>query len=108
MTQETERGRSRRRREDRRFLLGEGRYVDDLVEPQALHAHVLRSPLGHGLIRGIDIAEALAMPDVVGVLTGADLEAWAIGTLPCSIALPMVEPLAAAPRPALALGDFEQ
>jgi len=104
MTQETERGRSRRRREDRRFLLGEGRYVDDLVEPQALHAHVLRSPLGHGLIRGIDIAEALAMPGIVGVLTGADLEAWAIGTLPCSIALPMVEPLAAAPRPALALG----
>ncbi|SDR61711.1 carbon-monoxide dehydrogenase large subunit [Rhizobiales bacterium GAS113] len=102
MTQETERGRSRLRREDRRFLVGEGRYVDDAAEPEALHAHVLRSPFGHAHIRGIDVSEALAMPGVVGVLTSADLAAEGIGALPCSLQLPMVEPLIVPPRPALA------
>ena len=33
-----------RRREDRRFLTGRGRYVHDIVRPQQLHAVFLRSP----------------------------------------------------------------
>jgi hypothetical protein len=49
-------GRSLRRLEDRRFLTGRGRYVDDIDVPGQLHGIVLRSPYGHALIEGIDAA----------------------------------------------------
>lgn len=51
-----------RRREDRRFLTGRGRYVHDIVRPQQLHAVFLRSPHAHAEIVGIETAEALASP----------------------------------------------
>jgi CO/xanthine dehydrogenase Mo-binding subunit len=38
-----------RRREDRRFLTGRGRYVHDIVRPQQLHAVFLRSPHAHAV-----------------------------------------------------------
>jgi carbon-monoxide dehydrogenase large subunit len=61
------------RKEDPRFLKGEGRYVDDIAPQGALVAHFFRSPVGHGRIAGLDVAAARAMPGVHGVYVAADL-----------------------------------
>ena len=61
------------RREDARFLTGQGRYLDDMVVPGALFAKFVRSPYGHARIGGIDTSAALAMPGVEMIATGADL-----------------------------------
>ncbi len=71
-----------RRAEDRRFLLGRGRYVDDITLPRQAYGAVLMSPYPHALIRGIDTKQARAAPGVLCVLTGADLAADGIGALP--------------------------
>jgi aerobic carbon-monoxide dehydrogenase large subunit len=47
-----------RRREDPRFLRGEGRYVDDLSLPGALHLTFVRSYMAHAKINGIDTSAA--------------------------------------------------
>ncbi len=47
-----------RRREDPRFLLGEGRYVDDLRIPGALHVTFIRSPWAHARVLGVDASAA--------------------------------------------------
>jgi carbon-monoxide dehydrogenase large subunit len=65
-------GRAVRRREDRRLLTGGGCYTDDVTLLGQAHACLIRSPHAHAIIRGIDVAEALAMPGVFAVLTGAD------------------------------------
>ena len=57
------------RKEDRKFVTGEGRYVDDLKLPGMLHAVFVRSPFGHARITSIDASTALAMPGVRAVLT---------------------------------------
>jgi carbon-monoxide dehydrogenase large subunit len=95
-------GRSLRRLEDVRFLTGQGRYVEDFALPGQLHAVVLRSPHGHALIDGIDVAAARAMPRVRGVFTAADLDAGGIGELPCIAQVAAVAPMIVPPRPALA------
>jgi len=72
----TEIGRALPRKEDRRLVSGRGRYLDDLGFPGALHVTFVRSPHAHARILGIDSAEAAAMPGVVGVFTGRDLDQW--------------------------------
>ena len=67
-------GASVRRKEDRRFLTGRGRFVADLALPGALWMHILRSPYAHARLRSIDTAAAQKLPGVVAVFTGADLE----------------------------------
>jgi aerobic carbon-monoxide dehydrogenase large subunit len=62
------------RREDVRFLTGQGRYLDDTVPESALHAAFLRSPVAHARIAALDVAEATAAPGVLAVFTAADLE----------------------------------
>lgn len=69
-------GRPMLRREDRRFLTGTARYIDDLPIAGALHARFVRSPHGHARIRSIDTAAASAMPGVVRIATGHDLVQW--------------------------------
>ncbi|HYF85154.1 xanthine dehydrogenase family protein molybdopterin-binding subunit [Azospirillum sp.] len=76
-------GASVRRREDQRFLTGRGNYTDDFKRPNMTHAVHVRSPYAHARILGIDFTDALAMPGVVAVLTGADMEADKVGSLPC-------------------------
>ena len=61
------------RLEDKRFLKGKGRFVDDIQLPRMLHAAVLRSPHAHAHIVDIDIQSALEMPGVTAVYTFADL-----------------------------------
>jgi carbon-monoxide dehydrogenase large subunit len=96
-------GSSPRRREDARFLTGQGRYTGDLIPADALHGVVLRSPHAHARILSIDAAEARAMPGVHLVLTGADLAAEGLGPLPCPAQVATVAPIIIPARHALAL-----
>ena len=92
---------SLRRLEDKRFLTGQGRYVDDVAVLGQLHGVVLRSPHGHALIEGIEAAAARTMPGVRGLFTAADLDADKIGTLPCIAQVATVAPMIVPPRRAL-------
>lgn len=71
------------RKEDKRFITGAGRYVDDMVVPGMKHAAFVRSPHAHAEIKKIDVKKAQAMPGVIGVLTGKELKADGIGNLIC-------------------------
>ncbi|MBK1656805.1 xanthine dehydrogenase family protein molybdopterin-binding subunit [Paracraurococcus ruber] len=64
-----------RRREDARFLTGQGRYLDDLAVPGVTEAVLLRSPHAHAVIERIDTAAARAAPGVLAVLTAAEARA---------------------------------
>jgi carbon-monoxide dehydrogenase large subunit len=68
-------GASVRRKEDPNLLTGNGRFVDDIVLPGMLHAAFVRSAHAHALVRGIDVAAAMALPGVHLVMTFADLPA---------------------------------
>ena len=67
-----------RRREDPRFITGQGQYVDDLKLPGALHAAFVRSDLAHARIVEIDTSEAAALPGIQ-VLTAADVDLGVLG-----------------------------
>ncbi|TKB22134.1 MAG: xanthine dehydrogenase family protein molybdopterin-binding subunit [Mesorhizobium sp.] len=71
------------RKEDKRFITGGGRYVDDMVVPGMKHAAFVRSPHAHAQIKKIDVKKAQGMPGVIGVLTGKELKADGIGNLIC-------------------------
>lgn len=72
-------GRSVRRSEDRRLLLGGACFLDDIAVPaDTLYAAFVRSPHSHAAVGGIDTRHALESPGVVAVITGRDLQ----GTLP--------------------------
>jgi carbon-monoxide dehydrogenase large subunit len=63
-----------RRREDPRFLRGEGRFIDDITLSGLLHAAFVRSPHAHARIRAIRTEEAVRMAGVASVFTFATLE----------------------------------
>ena len=71
-------GASIRRSEDPRILTGGGRYIDDVRLPGMLHAAFVRSPLAHARVLAVEVSAARALPGVIAVLTGADLEAMTI------------------------------
>jgi carbon-monoxide dehydrogenase large subunit len=71
-----------RRKEDRRFLTGEGRFVDDVSIPDMAHLVILRSPHAHAAIESIDTQAAEQCPGVLAVLTGADWVADGLGGIP--------------------------
>ncbi len=93
-----------RRKEDRRFITGAGKYVDDINRPNQLYGYIVRSPLAHARISSIGISAAEQIPGVVAVLTGADMAADGVGGVPCGWGVnnkdgsPMAEP----PHPPLA------
>ena len=72
------------RKEDPVLLQGQGLYSDDLSLPGQLHAVMVRSRMAHGVLRGVDRAEALAMPGVLGVFTAADLRDGGIAPMQSS------------------------
>jgi carbon-monoxide dehydrogenase large subunit len=78
--------------EDARLLLGRGSFLADLRLPGALQAVFVRSPVAHGLIRSIEVAQ---VPGAT-VLTADDLPHEALTDL-----LP-IEGLLKTPQPALA------
>ena len=69
------------RKEDRRFLTGQGRYVADIDLARQAHAVFVFSPHAHARIRGLDKAAAEQLPGVYAVLTGEDWAADGLGTL---------------------------
>ena len=71
-----------KRKEDPRFIRGQGNFVDDVVLPGMLHGAVLRSPLAHARIVSIDTSAALAHPKVHAVITGTDLEEQGLAWMP--------------------------
>ncbi|KGM34560.1 xanthine dehydrogenase family protein molybdopterin-binding subunit [Inquilinus limosus] len=75
-------GREVRRIEDAGLLAGAGRFSDDISLPGQTYLGFLRSPHAHARIVSIDASEALAMPGVVSVITGADLVADGVKPLP--------------------------
>ncbi|MGE0575697.1 MAG: xanthine dehydrogenase family protein molybdopterin-binding subunit [Reyranella sp.] len=70
------------RLEDSRLLTGQGCYSDDFRLLGQAYGCVVRSPLAHARIVGIDAAPAKAMPGVLAVLTGADLLADGLQPIP--------------------------
>jgi carbon-monoxide dehydrogenase large subunit len=70
------------RKEDARFIRGQGKYVDDVQLPGMLHGAVLRSPVAHARIVSIDTSAALQHPKVHAVITGKDLEGLKLAWMP--------------------------
>ena len=75
-------GHSVKRKEDPRFLRGKGNYVDDVKLPGMLYLDIVRSPYAHAKIKSIDASKALAIPGVLAVITGKDLEAAGLAWMP--------------------------
>ncbi|HEY0510987.1 MAG TPA: xanthine dehydrogenase family protein molybdopterin-binding subunit [Thermoanaerobaculia bacterium] len=95
------------RKEDRRFLLGKGRYTDDYLLPGQTHAVFVRSPHAHAKIRSIDARQALAAPGVLAVLTGEDAVADDLGGIPCGWTITNKDgsKMVAPPHPAMVKGS---
>jgi carbon-monoxide dehydrogenase large subunit len=79
-----------RRLEDKRLLLGRGRYVGDIKLPGMLHMAVLRGSVAHARIVGIDTSMARQLPGVVAAVTATDLPS--LGPLPCIDLYPDAKP----------------
>ena len=75
-------GASTPRKEDLRFLKGEGRYTDDLRKPGQLYAAFVRAGLAHATIGSIRSEAASRVKGVVAVLTGEDYRADGHGPIP--------------------------
>ena len=74
-------GASSKRREDIRFLTGEGNYTDDINLHGQAHVFFLRSDIAHGVLNSVDTSAAEGMPGVVKIFTGADFAE--VGSIPC-------------------------
>ncbi|MCQ3811265.1 MAG: xanthine dehydrogenase family protein molybdopterin-binding subunit [Acidimicrobiia bacterium] len=62
------------RREDPRFLTGQGEFVANLVPPGAAHVVYVTSTEPHARLLAVDVADAVAAPGVLGVFTAADVD----------------------------------
>ena len=69
------------RKEDRRFLTGQGQYVADIELARQTYAVFVYSPHAHARIRSIDTEAAARMPGVFAVLTAKEWAAEGLGTL---------------------------
>lgn len=77
------------RTEDEALLTGRARFIDDLTPVAGIRfAAILRSPRPHAQIVRIDIARALALPGVRGIVTGKDI-AELIGPIPSVVKAPI-------------------
>ncbi len=74
-------GRSIERKEDYRFLTGQGQYTDDVSLPNQSYAVFVRSPHAHARLRAVKTSDAARSPGVLGIFTGKDMAA--VGGLPC-------------------------
>jgi len=75
------------RKEDRRFITGKGRYVDDIKLVGMTYAQFIRSPHANAKVKGIDSSAALKMPGVLAVLTGQQIVDDKVGNLICGWAI---------------------
>ena len=75
-------GHSVKRKEDPRFIRGQGEYIEDVNLPGQLWLDIVRSPYAHATIKSIDASEALKIPGVAAVVTGKDLEGYKLHWMP--------------------------
>ena len=97
-------GASPKRKEDLRFITGSGRYTDDFNLPGQKYAVFLRSPYARAHIDSIETDAAVAIPGVVGVLTGKDMQDDGLGDIPCGWLVKQKDgsDMVSAPHPPLA------
>ena len=76
-----------KRKEDKRFITGKGKYTDDVRVDNQAYAAFVRSPHAHARVNGIDTSAALAMDGVIDVLDGAQLTGDGIGNIICGWAI---------------------
>ena len=98
-------GQSVRRVEDEALLTGVGQFADDFDAPGQLRLMILRSSYPHARITAIDTDAARAMPGIVAIYTGRDLESGGVKAMPQSADFRRVDgsPTAAPPQHALAI-----
>ncbi len=77
-------GQGMKRKEDQRFLTGQGQYTDDLALDGMARAVLVRSPVAHARITDVETLAAREAPGVLAVLTGDDVAADGLGDLPCA------------------------
>ncbi|HEX3532226.1 MAG TPA: aerobic carbon-monoxide dehydrogenase large subunit [Thermoanaerobaculia bacterium] len=75
-------GHSMKRKEDPRFIRGQGRYVDYIKLPGMVHMDIVRSPFAHAKIKAIHTEKALAIPGVLAVITGETLKGFNLHWMP--------------------------
>lgn len=75
-------GHSMKRKEDPRFIRGQGNYVDDIKLPGMLHMDIVRSPFAHAKITAIHTEKALQVPGVLAVITGETLKQYNLHWMP--------------------------
>ncbi|MBV9894741.1 MAG: xanthine dehydrogenase family protein molybdopterin-binding subunit [Chloroflexi bacterium] len=62
--------------EDRRFVRGRGRYINDLELPGMLHVAIVPAPVAHARLTSVDVSGALKRPGVVTAFAGAEIQRW--------------------------------
>ncbi len=75
-------GHSMKRKEDPRFIRGQGNYVDDVKLPGMVHMDIVRSPFAHAKIKKIDTSRAVKVPGVLAVITGDTLAQYKLHWMP--------------------------
>ena len=75
-------GHSIKRKEDPRFIRGQGHYVDDIQLPGMLYLDIVRSPFAHARIKSINSDRALKVPGVLAVITGETLAKYNLHWMP--------------------------
>src|SRR5712691_11324425 len=75
-------GKPLKRQEDPRLISGRGRFSDDFTPPGQAYARFVRSPHAHARILWIDAAAARTMPGVIAVLTGQEVAADGLASIP--------------------------
>ncbi|MFP5576811.1 MAG: xanthine dehydrogenase family protein molybdopterin-binding subunit [Acidimicrobiia bacterium] len=68
--------------EDPALLRGRGTYIDNVAPTDAVHVAFVRAFTAHGRIESVDTSDAAAMPGVVGVFTGTDLDVGPLTSAP--------------------------
>jgi len=98
-------GASVRRREDVRFITGQGSYVSDVQMLRQTYAVFVRSPHARARILDIDASTALEIPGVLAFLSGKEMAADGIADLPCGWAVNSKDgsPMVVAPHPTMAV-----
>ncbi|MEM2651267.1 MAG: xanthine dehydrogenase family protein molybdopterin-binding subunit [Candidatus Caldarchaeum sp.] len=66
-------GKPLKRKEDHRFITGNGRFVDDIKLNNPLYVAFARSRTAHAVIKSVDASKSSKLPGVKLVLTGKDV-----------------------------------
>ncbi|HKC10024.1 MAG TPA: xanthine dehydrogenase family protein molybdopterin-binding subunit, partial [Methylomirabilota bacterium] len=85
-------GASPKRKEDGRFVTGQGRYLDDVRVPGLLHVALVRSPHAHARVVSIDGRAARGLAGVAAVWTLDDLPELAVANVPPLVPEPKSRP----------------